>query len=167
MMEKDLACLTRKSEETHRNLSNLADKISVWGNSLSYASADNSAGSASPVTLADTLIGDNSEFYGNCSCWDSGCGEFDIFEVLDSGGQKCKSTWHNAHAKGDSNWIQRPITGTQKAAVIFDGDASIAHIVLLPADTDFSTNLARTTVSGFINSIQDPNLNIQVALDSR
>lgn len=23
--------------------------------------------------------------YGACSCWDSGCGEFDIFEVLDPG----------------------------------------------------------------------------------
>ena len=37
-------------------------KLRVWGMSLSYASADNSAGSPSPVTLADTLVVDDSEF---------------------------------------------------------------------------------------------------------
>lgn len=104
--------------------------------------------------------------YGQCSCWDSGCGEFDIFEVLDSGNQKCKSTWHGVNSKGDSNWFQRPISGTKKAAVVFDGDASTAHIVLLPDDTDFSTSIADTTVSGFVNAIQDPKLNIKVTLDS-
>jgi hypothetical protein len=56
---------------------------------------------------------------------------------LDSGNQKCKSTWHGAHAEGDSNWFQRPITG-QKAAVMFDGDASTAHIVLLILDIQVS-----------------------------
>jgi len=34
---------------------------STWGNSLSYAAADANSGSASPVTLADTLIDDNKE----------------------------------------------------------------------------------------------------------
>ena len=36
--------------------------FSTWGNSLSYASADGTTGSASPQTLADTLIGDDVEF---------------------------------------------------------------------------------------------------------
>lgn len=104
--------------------------------------------------------------YGQCSCWSSGCGEFDIFEVLDSGNQKCKSTWHGAHAKGASNWFQRPTTGTQKAAVLFDGNASTAHIVLLPSNTDFSTSISQSTISQFLNSVQDPSLNIKVALGS-
>ncbi|EXJ86941.1 hypothetical protein A1O3_03895 [Capronia epimyces CBS 606.96] len=204
----------------------------VWGMSLSYASADNSAGSASPVPLADTLIGDNSEFlimtdkscsdgacgtvrdgtvayhgfdgasklfllefsmplsgatgwnedmpaawilnaqiprteqYGSCSCWQSGCGEFDIFEVLDSGNLKCKSTWHGAHSIGDSNWFQRPSNETKKAAVIFDGSASTAHILWLPDDTNFDTSISQSTVAGFLDSISNPNLNIKVALGS-
>ncbi|KIW92130.1 uncharacterized protein Z519_07114 [Cladophialophora bantiana CBS 173.52] len=203
----------------------------LWGMSLSYASADNSAGSSSPVPLADTLIPDNSEFvvmsdkpcsdggcgtvrdgtvayhgfdgasklfllefsmplsgntgfngdmpaawilnaqiprtaqYGNCSCWASGCGEFDVFEVLDSGNQKCKSTWHGLKAKGDSNWFQRPTSGTKKVAVVFDGSSGTAHIVILPDNMDFDSNIAEGTVAGFVNSIQDPKLSIQVALD--
>ncbi|OAP63451.1 hypothetical protein AYL99_02678 [Fonsecaea erecta] len=204
----------------------------VWGMSLSYASSDNSAGSPSPVPLADVLVPDNSEFvimsdkscsdggcgivrdgtvayhgfdgtsklfllefgmplsgntgfnddmpaawilnaqiprtvqYGNCSCWSSGCGEFDVLEVLDSGDQKCKSTWHGLKAKGDSNWFQRPISGTTKVAVVFDGSSSTAHIAILPDDTNFDTSISDETVAGFVNSIQNSQLSIQVALDS-
>ena len=204
-----------------------------FGSSLSYASADNSAGSASPVTLADTLIPDNSEFvimadkpcsdgscgtvragtvayhgfdgasklfllefgmplsgnhgglngdmpaawilnaqiprtiqYGDCSCWTSGCGEFDVFEVLDSGNQKCKSTWHGIKAKGDSNWFQRPVSGTKKAAVMFDDRASTAHIVMLPDDSSFESSITEATIAAWLNSISDPGKNIKVALDS-
>ncbi|KAJ9610559.1 target of Sbf [Cladophialophora chaetospira] len=204
----------------------------TWGMSLSFASADNSAGSASPVTLADTLIADNSEFvimsdkpcsggscgivrdgtvayhgfdgasklfllefgmplsgntgfngdmpaawvlnaqiprtiqYGNCSCWTSGCGEFDVFEVLDSGNQKCKSTWHGINAKGDSNWFQRPTRGTMKAAVVFDGSASTAHIVVLSDNFSFDESVPQASIAASLNSISDPTKNIRVALDS-
>jgi hypothetical protein len=204
----------------------------TWGMSLSYASADNSAGSASPVTLADTLIPDNSEFvimtdkpcsdgscgtvrdgtvahhgfdgasklfllefgmplsgntgfngdmpaawilnaqiprtiqYGKCSCWDSGCGEFDVFEVLDSGNQKCKSTWHGIKAKGDSNWFQRPISGTKKVAVVFDGSASTAHIIVLPDAFSFDSTISQATIAASLYAISDPAKNIRIALDS-
>lgn len=104
--------------------------------------------------------------YGKCSCWASGCGEFDVFEVLDSGNQKCKSTWHGVKAKGDSNWFQRPISGTMKAAVVFDGSASTAHIVVLPDDTSFDTTIPTASVAGFLNSITNPAQNIKVVLDS-
>jgi len=42
--------------------------------------------------------------YGNadCSCWASGCGEFDIFEVLADGDKRMKSTLHGNIA-GASN----------------------------------------------------------------
>ncbi|EXJ56984.1 hypothetical protein A1O7_07328 [Cladophialophora yegresii CBS 114405] len=204
----------------------------TWGMSLSYASADNSAGSASPVTLADTLIPDNSEFvimsdkpcsdgscgtvrdgtvayhgfdgasklfllefsmplsgntgfngdmpaawilnaqiprtiqYGKCSCWDSGCGEFDVFEVLDPGNQKCKSTWHGIKSKGDSNWFQRPISGPKKVAVVFDGGASTAHIIVLPDDFSFDSIVSEATIAASLSAISDPAKHIQIALDS-
>lgn len=38
----------------------------------------------------------------NCSCWTSGCGEFDIFEVLTTGSTKAKSTMHGNDASGNA-----------------------------------------------------------------
>jgi Putative TOS1-like glycosyl hydrolase (DUF2401) len=40
---------------------NKLTRLRIWGNSLSYASPDGTTGSASPQTLADTMIGDNVE----------------------------------------------------------------------------------------------------------
>ena len=54
-----------------------------------------------------------------CSCWTSGCGEFDLFEVLDHGNFRCKSTLHMAPAGGSSDWFRRPETSTITAAVVF------------------------------------------------
>ncbi|KAL8842517.1 MAG: hypothetical protein Q9170_000471 [Blastenia crenularia] len=34
-----------------------------------------------------------------CSCWTSGCGEFDLLEILDAGNFRCKSTLHIVLAK--------------------------------------------------------------------
>src|SRR3954449_9905708 len=60
-----------------------------------------------------------------CSCWTTGCGEFDVFEVLDSGNFRCKSTLHmGTHSGGDSNYFQRPTGGCIKAAVLFDGPSN-------------------------------------------
>jgi hypothetical protein len=109
------------------------------------------------------------EQYGSCNCWESGCGEFDIFEVLDSGNQKCKSTWHGVDSLGDSNWFARPVTGTQKVAVVLDASASTAHIILLPDETDFDATLSDDTVSGYLSSITNtnPSLSIETALPGR
>ncbi|KAK5056194.1 hypothetical protein LTR84_012747 [Exophiala bonariae] len=201
----------------------------TWGNSLAYAGANAKSGSASPVTLADTLIDDNNEViiftdkpcngdcgavrdgtvayhgfsgasklflmefsmplsgktgfnadmpaawilnaevprtmqYGDCSCWQSGCGEMDVFEVLNSGNTKAISAWHGLNSKGDSNWFQRPIDKTMKAVVVLDGSSGTVHIVVLPDSTNFDTSLTDSAVTGFINSVTDPKLNIKVAL---
>ena len=102
--------------------------------------------------------------YGDCSCWKSGCGEFDVFEVLNSGNQKAISAWHGLRSKGDSNWFHRPIDKTMKAAVILDGTSSTAHIVVLPDDTNFDTSLGDSVVTSFLNSVTDPLQSIKVAL---
>ncbi|PQE20144.1 hypothetical protein CJF30_00001454 [Rutstroemia sp. NJR-2017a BBW] len=64
--------------------------------------------------------------YGNpeCSCWVSGCGEFDITESLNAGSEYLKSTVHTDHPGGDSNYFKRPTSGTTKLAVIFSSEAS-------------------------------------------
>jgi len=102
----------------------------------------------------------------DCSCWTSGCGEWDIFEVLDSGNERCKSTWHGLKSGGDSNWFPRPTSKTQKAAVIFDGPSSQGHIVLLPDNTNFDTTLTDDAVAGFLNTVADadPASSIKFAL---
>ncbi|KAF1997624.1 hypothetical protein P154DRAFT_605306 [Amniculicola lignicola CBS 123094] len=65
--------------------------------------------------------------YGNdrnnipCSCWSTGCGEFDAFEVLGRGEERAKSTIHRQGnlEGGDSNYFKRPVGRTLKFAVIF------------------------------------------------
>ncbi|KAF1818948.1 uncharacterized protein K489DRAFT_293708, partial [Dissoconium aciculare CBS 342.82] len=65
----------------------------------------------------------------DCSCWTTGCGEFDIFEVLMPGDTRCKSTLHGNVQGGDSNYFARPTTGTIKAVLIMN-DNNI-HIKIL------------------------------------
>ena len=86
-----------------------------------------------------------------CSCWESGCGEWDIFEVLDAGNTRCKSTIHGNISGGDSNYFDRPVDSTVKVAVIFDADNSAGHIVVLPDDTTFDQTLTDDQVAGLID----------------
>lgn len=95
----------------------------------------------------------NTVQYGKseCSCWESGCGEWDIFEVLDSGNTRCKSTVHGNISGGDSNYFDRPVDSTVKVAVIFDCDDSAGHIVVLPEETSFDQTITDAQVAGFVN----------------
>lgn len=85
----------------------------------------------------------------DCSCWESGCGEWDIFEVLDSGNTRCKSTLHGTVSGGDSNYFKRPSDGTVKVAVLYDGMSSSGHIKVLDDDTDFGETLSGIEVTAF------------------
>lgn len=95
----------------------------------------------------------NTVQYGKseCSCWESGCGEWDIFEVLDSGNTRCKSTIHGNISGGDSNYFDRPVDSTVKVAVIFDGDNSAGHIVVLPDETQFDHTLTDAHIADLVN----------------
>ncbi|KAK3396573.1 putative TOS1-like glycosyl hydrolase-domain-containing protein [Sordaria brevicollis] len=61
--------------------------------------------------------------YGGCSCWTSGCGEFDIFEILHEGYERAETTFHLDVPAGDPNWFPRPTDRNApiKVAVWFDG----------------------------------------------
>jgi hypothetical protein len=71
--------------------------------------------------------------YGNetCSCWDSGCGELDIVEVLSSDLIQCKLTIHTNTPAGDSGYITRPNDSFMKLAVVFRSSSSTVHIQVL------------------------------------
>ena len=91
--------------------------------------------------------------YGACSCWASGCGELDVFEVLDSGNPRAKSTYHGNPSGGDSNYFNRPSNETTKLAVLFDGSASSTHIFILPDNSTFDSIVSNSTVASWYESI--------------
>lgn len=83
----------------------------------------------------------------SCSCWTSGCGEFDLFEVLDSGNHRCKSTLHMAPAGGSSDYFNRPKNDNMKAAVLFLGSNESARIQVLDDGQDFDEALAAEIIN--------------------
>lgn len=95
--------------------------------------------------------------YGACSCWLTGCGEADFFEVLRSGDTKCKSTIHVKDGAGSSDYFERPTHEFVKFAVVFDEATASIAIKKLPYHTDFSTVLNHETVQGWIKGTSDKN----------
>ena len=87
----------------------------------------------------------------DCSCWTSGCGEFDLFEILDTGNFRCKSTLHMAPAGGCSDYFERPIKNTIKVAVVFAGINETASIHIVEDSQAFDNVLAGSVVDGFVN----------------
>jgi hypothetical protein len=92
--------------------------------------------------------------YSACSCWKSGCGEFDMFEVLQDATQFVKSHFHAKQGAGsDGNggggspdYFDRPCDKTVKAAVIFMGGT--VTIKLLPDSAVFSPSLDFSVFNG-------------------
>lgn len=121
--------------------------------------------------------------YGNsaCSCWSTGCGEMDLFEVLNSGNGRLTSHLHsgqgvsgskkrdaspesNPHMNkratsvvggggGTADYIQRPTSGTMKAAAVLKNGS--VTIVVLPDDTTFDATLDEATIEGWLASQSD------------
>lgn len=89
-----------------------------------------------------------------CSCWTSGCGELDVFEVLDSGNTRCKSTLHMAPAGGSSDYFERPVEQTVKAAVVFSGANETVTIQILDEIVSFDEVLTDEYVHQFISGVQ-------------
>ncbi|EZF71263.1 hypothetical protein H105_06529 [Trichophyton soudanense CBS 452.61] len=72
-----------------------------------------------------------------CSCWKSGCGEFDVLEVLAPGDMRCKSTYHTEQSKsgGSSYYFDRP-EDPVTVAVVFNGDNGTLYVKVLKAGFD-------------------------------
>lgn len=90
--------------------------------------------------------------YGNaeCSCWTSGCGEFDIFEVLAPGDKRMKSTLHGNNQGGSSDYFDRPCDNTIKAAmVMMDNDI---HIKILSDDYEFGSSMDSAAIDDIVGN---------------
>lgn len=96
--------------------------------------------------------------YGNCSCWGSGCGEFDAFEVM-NGTQYTNlfSTIHTYQGTGNITWgipaqgyFTRKLNDTMLGGVLFGSDGTIS--VFMPNSLQWNSSLLATTVKGWIPS---------------
>lgn len=95
----------------------------------------------------------------SCSCW-PGCGEFDIFEVLNSGNTKLTNHLHDAQGTnvastgggGSADYFARPTSGTMKAAVVFDASTSSITITQLDPNTSFPSFLSTDTVNDWLSA---------------
>ncbi|KAG6231039.1 hypothetical protein E4U34_006579 [Claviceps purpurea] len=89
--------------------------------------------------------------YNACSCWQTGCGEADIYEVLTSGDTKCKSTFHLANGAGSSDYFDRPVDKYIKVAAVFHEKTASVSIKKLSDDVDFSKGLDDATVMKWLS----------------
>lgn len=87
--------------------------------------------------------------YSDCSCWATGCGEFDIYEVLAQGDKKCKSTLHLNNGAGSSDYFNRPTDEFITVATVFQdsGDISIRE---LPRLSSFKEGLSASEVADWV-----------------
>jgi len=97
-------------------------------------------------------IGDGQKFpFQTCSCWESGCGELDLFEVLEGAKNYLKTHYHSQQGNqggGSEEYFPRPVDKFVKAAVIFNGDKEVT-IRILPDDTEFKETMGGDTIKKF------------------
>jgi len=96
--------------------------------------------------------------YGNadCSCWTTGCGEWDVFEILSTGSNYLTSTLHTWQGTGTqyggggcSDYIDRPLTSYMQAAIILSVEDMTMSIVVIEPIGDFGEGLDDSTVSSW------------------
>ena len=80
----------------------------------------------------------------------SGCGEFDIFEILTPGYNKAKSTLHGNIAGGSSDWFQRPEETSIKVGVVLYNDN--IHVKILNDDHAFPSTMDSSIISEIVDT---------------
>ncbi|ODV93375.1 hypothetical protein PACTADRAFT_5160 [Pachysolen tannophilus NRRL Y-2460] len=92
----------------------------------------------------------------NCSCWDSGCGEFDIFEVLNATySDNLYTTIHDYQGTSDiddgiraNGYLKRYTDATMKGGVVFDSNGSA--IVFMNNDTEIESTISSSDLNSWI-----------------
>jgi hypothetical protein len=93
----------------------------------------------------------------NCSCWATGCGEFDIFEVMNTTeSTHLYSTLHDYQGTGDigtgiqaRGYIERQTDSVMKGGVVFSADGKVT--VFMSDEITFSGNLTASDVTSWIS----------------
>lgn len=106
----------------------------------------------------------------NCSCWASGCGEFDIFEVMNGTERNhLYSTFHTFQGIEDlgtgiqaSGYISRDTSSTMKGGVVFDSQGNT--VVFVSNSTTFNETITPETLNGLVeNFSSDESYSTQLA----
>ncbi|KAI8392204.1 putative TOS1-like glycosyl hydrolase (DUF2401) [Nakaseomyces glabratus] len=95
----------------------------------------------------------------NCSCWSSGCGEFDIFEVMNGTERNhLYSTFHTYQGIEDLGtgiqsygYIPRDTRGTMMGGVIFDSNGNTVSFI--SNSTSFDQTLSPSAVNSLLRAI--------------
>ena len=140
--------------QAHRPSDGFAGSLKVFllEFSMPYTKTNGFNANMPAIWLMNAQIPLTSQYGENpdCSCWTSGCGEFDLFEILDSGSFRCKSTLHMAPAGGSSDWFMRPSGDSIKAAIIFAGSNEVAAIRILEQGQSFDDSLDVSIINGWL-----------------
>ncbi|PRT53447.1 Protein TOS1 [Wickerhamiella sorbophila] len=99
----------------------------------------------------------------DCSCWASGCGEFDLFEVLTAGEQRMLATMHdkqNGNGAGCSSYFTRPTSGTMKAAVVMDN--GVVTLVRLDDSVAFGESISNDQIQQWFAATKGQSAAVQV-----
>lgn len=94
----------------------------------------------------------------SCSCWESGCGELDIFEVLNSTKPlQLDTTIHDYQGTDDiqtgleaADYFTRDTNGTMRGGVVFTSDGTIT--VFMDSNLSIDDSVAASDVSSWISS---------------
>lgn len=94
----------------------------------------------------------NQQQYAKCSCWATGCGEWDIHEILSAGDTTGYASMHmgSNYAGQAPKRLPRPTSETMKMAAIVSG--GVAHVEVLDPSTVFDMTISGSIVSGYLNS---------------
>lgn len=97
----------------------------------------------------------------NCSCWVSGCGEFDIFEVKNYTDAEVSKLYATIHDYQGTEWIEtgiqidgyfnRDFTGTMKGGCFFDNDGNA--VVFMSNSTTFDETIASSDLKSLVESL--------------
>lgn len=94
-----------------------------------------------------------------CSCWDTGCGEIDLFEVLTDADDFMKTHYHSKQGAiggygggGNPDYFDRPYTQEIQAAVIFSPTGSVT-ITVLGKQIDFGKSLSKDLISQYKKTV--------------
>ena len=78
------------------------------------------------------------------NCWESGCGEMDIFEVLSNGSSYLIPTVHAQFHGGFNDFFVRPTDVVTKAAILMNDDTVIIQI--LPIQFQISSSISAAQI---------------------
>lgn len=126
-----------------------AEKIMVFSFKMpSDTSTGSQTGTDMPaIWLLNAKVPRIGQYLG-ISCWKSGCGELDLFEVLVNDYNKMVTALHDkqgGNGGGSSDYIARPSDSVMKAVVIFY--AGEIHVQVVDSDYEFGSTLSSSQVS--------------------